>query len=304
MPGLSVVIAAFNSIRHIGPCLDSLFRQDSLAPEVIVVDNGSKDGTAAFIKERYPGVILIENRENLGACKARNQGIGLARGEWILTLDCDIVLADDFIRRLIKAAESSPVDTGMLQPKIFDAGGKTIYSGGILLSFLKRFYDIGRGGVDTPEFKRPKYIFGACCAAAAYRRVMLEDIKEDTGYFDERFFFLVEDVDLSWRAQVKGWRVLFSPDLICYHSGNSSLAGRPLRQYLSWRNRKLMLAKHRLSRIRSVMILVFYEFPREVFLFAVNGHVRRKIRDLQADDDPPDQAYFGQEKGKVDGVVD
>lgn len=78
MKELSIVILTFNGIKFIGPCLDSIFTQDYQDFEVIVIDNGSSDGTALFVKENYPHVILVENKENLGACKARNQAIEIA----------------------------------------------------------------------------------------------------------------------------------------------------------------------------------------------------------------------------------
>jgi len=101
MPEVSIIILTFNSIRFIKPCLDSIFAQDYPAPEVIIVDNGSKDNTVSFIKQNYPQVILIENKENLGACKARNQAIEVAKGRWILTLDCDIILKEDFLKKIM-----------------------------------------------------------------------------------------------------------------------------------------------------------------------------------------------------------
>ena len=90
MAEISIVIITFDSERYIKSCLDSIWSQDYRDFEVIIVDNGSQDGTVDFIKENYLHCILIENKENLGACKARNQGIKIAQGKWILTLDCDI----------------------------------------------------------------------------------------------------------------------------------------------------------------------------------------------------------------------
>ena len=103
MSKISTVIITFNSEKFIKSCLDSIFTQDYRDFEVIVVDNGSKDGTVDFIKENYPQVTLIENKENLGTCKVRNQGIEIAKGEWILTLDCDVTLEKNFISQILEA---------------------------------------------------------------------------------------------------------------------------------------------------------------------------------------------------------
>jgi len=274
---ISAIILTLNSMGFIESCLDSVFKQDSTEVEIIIVDNASKDNTIDFIKENYPKINLIVNKENLGAAKARNQGIERARGEWILTLDCDIILEKDFISKILNITKNLSPKVGMIQPKILKSNRKTIFSTGISLSFLKRFYDIGKDIKDLGQFNKPKYVFGVCSASAPYSRKMLEEIKESTGYFDERFFFLVEDVDLAWRAQRKGWKALYYPEAISYHDGNSSSLNKSLRQFLCWRNRKFMLKKYRLNRFKLTIVYLFYDLPRAVFLFLFNSHVRNAI---------------------------
>jgi len=274
---LSLVILTYNSSGFIKHCLDSVFAQNYQHFEIIIVDNGSKDGTVSFIKENCPQVILIENEKNLGACKARNQGIEVAQGKWVLTLDCDIILEKDFLNKIISFIKEKEETIGMFQPKILRIDKKTIYSCGIYLTKLKRFYDLGQDKPDNGKFDKPRYIFGACSAATIYKRKMLEDIKEDTGYFDERFFFLVEDVDLAWRAQKRGWKAIFCPEAICYHLGNSSNTPIQMRQYLCWRNRKIFLTKCQLNKFSLAIIYLFYDLPRFIFLFLFNPYVRKEI---------------------------
>jgi GT2 family glycosyltransferase len=267
MPLISVVIPSFNSKNALGRCLNSIFCQADQNSEVIVVDNGSADGTSEFLRDKYPEVLLIRNRNNLGASRARNQGIAAAQGSWILALDCDVTLGEDFLPGVFRAIKSSAADTGMLQPKILQPDKKTIYSCGIYVSkILLRFYDIGKGVSDHGQFDHNRRIFGACSAAAVYNRRMLEVVKEKTGYFDERFFFLFEDVDLAWRGQRSGWKALFEPGLICYHEGNSSGTGRRARQGLSLRNRFLTLKKNRGWR-GYFFPLFFYDIPRALYIF-------------------------------------
>jgi GT2 family glycosyltransferase len=277
MAEVAVIIPTFNSIGYIETCLTSLCNQDCRGVEIIVVDNGSKDSTAAFVKKNYPGIIIIENKENLGACRAKNQGIEIAKSEWVLTLDCDVILRDDFLKEILDFAKMADSRVGVFQPKILSADKKAIYSCGIHLSWLKRFYDIGRGKIDKGRGTHPRYVFGACCAAALYKKSMLEDIKEDTGYFDERFFFLVEDVDVSWRAQRKGWKAMFYPGAVCYHYGDSSSLGKPLRQFFCWRNRRLLVSKCKQNKLTSTCSFLVYDLPRLAFLFLINPHVRSKI---------------------------
>lgn len=272
MAEISVIVVTFNSIDFIGPCLDSIYAQDYRDFEVIAVDNGSKDGTSGLIKISYPKVILIENNENLGACRARNQGFEAGKGRWFLTLDCDIILEKGFISSVLKATKDSSDKTGIIQPKILKADKKTIYSAGIFFSSLRRFYDIGQGRLDVGQFDKAKYIFGACSAASLYSRLMLEEIKEGTGYFDERFFFLFEDVDLSWRAQRKGWKAIFCPQALCYHKGNSSGTPKELRQYFCFRNRYFTIFKneHPIPLFKVLRLLILYDIPRTLYLLLTN----------------------------------
>jgi hypothetical protein len=240
------------------------------------VDNGSGDGTLDFVKNNYLQVILIENKRNLGACKARNQGIEASKGEWILTLDCDIVLEKDFFSKIMEFAEASDKSIGMFQPKILNMDKKIVYSCGIYLSRLRRFYDIGKNKLDVGQFGSPNYIFGACSAAALYKRQMLEEVRGDCGYFDERFFFLVEDVDLSWRMQRIGWKAMFYPAAVCYHFGNSSNYEIKIRQYLCFRNRYLMISKEEnlLGKLKLFSLSLWYEIPRAIYLLFTNKYLR------------------------------
>ncbi len=278
MPYISIVIPTFNSRRFIGPCLESMLDRDYQDIEIIIVDNGSTDGTIKIIEKDYPRVILIKNKENLGACKAKNQGIEISGGKWILTLDCDIILEENFLNKLIRYAEKLNEGIGIIQPKILKNDKKTIYSCGIYLSKLMRFYDIGQGRHNNARFDKVRIIFGSCCAAALYRRRALEEAREATGYFDERFFFLAEDVDLSWRLQKMGWKAIFYPEAVCYHYGNSSFTDRHLRQYLCWRNRRLLLEKCRINKPRLVIISLFYDLPRLAVIFLTNPYFRKKIK--------------------------
>jgi len=279
MDEISIVILTFNSINFLSSCLDSLFNQGHPNLEVIVVDNGSGDGTVNFIKEHYPSVIIIENKENRGSCVARNQGIMRARGKWVLTLDCDVLLERNFFVKIAEILKNIPSDIGIIQPKILNLDKKTIYSCGIYLSWLRRFHDIGQGSLDSGQFNANKYIFGACSAAAIYNRKMLETVKENTGYFDQRFFFLVEDVDLSWRAQRKGWKAVFCPEIICYHSGYSSKVNNKFRQYLCFRNRYYSIKKNEGFRnyAKRIIPLLLYDFPRLVYFLLTNRYMFRKI---------------------------
>jgi GT2 family glycosyltransferase len=275
---IAVVIVTCNSRASIKQCLGSLSSQDHKTYGVVIVDNGSTDDTVDIVRKTYPHVRIIRNRENKGAASARNQGIEETTSRWVLTLDCDVVLTRGFIAALSDYSGHVAADIGAIQPKVYAADGVTVYSTGILLSRFLRFYDRGKGELDVPAgFSRPGYVFGACAAAALYRREMLEQIKEDTGYFDERFFFLVEDVDLSLRAQKRGWKTLFEPKVTCCHAGDSSRTPRLLRQYLCWRNRELLIRKNDIAFGRRMCMRLCYDVPRMVLLLCTNIYVRAAV---------------------------
>ncbi len=271
---LSIVIPLYNGRGVIARCLDSVFAQDLSQMEVIVVDNGSGDHGPALVAERYPSARLIRNVENLGAAAARNQGIALSRAPWVVTLDCDVVLEKGFLDVLGEEAARTGPHTGMIQAKVLYPDARTIYSTGILLTSFKRFYDRGRGKIDAGQFDAGEDVLGPCSAAAAYRREMLDQVKDRHGYFDERFFFLVEDVDLAWRARRAGWKTVFCPRAVCYHSGNGSNADPRLRQYLSFRNRRFMRKKNEgpLERCAGLLAFPFYDLPRYLYLACVNPY--------------------------------
>jgi len=151
------------------------------------------------------------------------------------------------------------------------ADGKRIFSCGIRRLPFGRFTDIGKGMKDKKTFNSPEEIFGACCAAALYKRAILEKTKETTGYFDERLFFLFEDVDVAWRIWNAGGKTVFIPSARCYHLGNSSQCDFFIRQYLCWRNRKFILKKQDYFNFLAVC---FYDFPRFLWLKIINSRFR------------------------------
>lgn len=276
---ISIIVLTHNSLKYIQACLDSIYSQDVSGIEIIVIDNGSKDHTPEFIKTNYTQVNVIENANNLGSCKARNYGIEISKGEWILTLDSDVVLKNNFLKEFIIAENKFSKDVGMVQPNILNPDRKTIYSRGIYLSFLRRFYDFGRNKPITFHSGNSKNIIGSCSASAFYHRSMLEEIKEKTGYFDERFFFLVEDVDLAWRAKLAKWRVAYLPRAICFHKGNGSATSYKHRQYLCFRNRYLMINKNDklLNKIFLLLFSFIYEIPIYLYLICTNKYLATKF---------------------------
>lgn len=270
---ISAVIVTFNSSLHVAECLDSVLSQPYADKEVIVVDNGSSDGTLDILEKRYPQARVIHNDFNKGAAEARNQGIKSATGDWIVTLDADTRLRGDFFTCFADFLDVQVVRRiGIVVPKILLPDRRTVYSLGNDLTLLRRFYDIGKGAVDPGNSRGINRVFGACSAAAFYNRGMLEDIKESGSYFDPEFFFMAEDVDVAWRARKKGWHVLSSYSCVAYHGGGSSGVSQAARSFYSIRNRFLMMIKNDSAPYFFLWMvpLVLYESARFFFLM-ING---------------------------------
>ncbi|MBN1586941.1 MAG: glycosyltransferase family 2 protein [Candidatus Omnitrophica bacterium] len=239
---ISLVLTTWNSRHCIGECLESLRRQTLPPTEILLVDNGSEDGTADYIRLEYPSVRLIALPKNRGPAHARNIAIPQTLGDQIVILDSDVRLHPHYLERLASQAHRPGI--GMLGGRILSYDGSTLDSAGLILSRSYRFLDRAHGEPDTGQHSHFEWVFGVCSCAAWYSRECLEDLRSGEEYFDEDFFYLVEDVDLAWRAQRRGWKVGYEPRAIAYHQRNGSRLKRRQRQYLSFRNRYLMLAKN------------------------------------------------------------
>jgi hypothetical protein len=202
---------------------------------VIVVDNGSNDGSVEYVERNYPQVLLIRNKENLGFAKANNIGIEAAKGEYIATLNNDTIVDSHWLSELVKAAEGNRnvgmVASKMIRPFPYDI----IDSTGVVIDKAGTSYDRGQGEQDLGRFETTQEVFGPCAGAALWRRDMLAQI----GPFDEDYFAYLEDVDLAYRARLYGWRCIYTPKAIVYHvhSASSGGAGSAFKYYMIARNR-------------------------------------------------------------------
>jgi len=272
MKAISIILVTYNSSAHIESCLDSIFAQDFKDYEVLVIDNASEDKARAILGNMYPNITLIKNPVNYGFSKALNQGIAKASGKFILCLNNDIKLQNNFLKSIYKAIDRHE-KIGAVQPVVFKTDGKTIDTTGISLSFLRRFYDVGKGKMYGGRFTEQQYIFGACAAAALYRREALESVKHSNGeYFDEDFFCIAEDVDISWRMQNKGWKILYCPEAVCIHFGGISRRNDKINQYFSMRNRYLTILKNEsfLGFLKFFIIFFIYDLWRNLYMSIVN----------------------------------
>ena len=262
-PLVSVIILNWNGIKVIGSCLNSVKQQTYKNLEVIVVDNASNDGSSGFIKKNFPEVKLIENKSNLGFGAGNNVGIARSRGEYIMILNNDTRLAPDCIEELKNSIEkdrSYGASASMIllneDKDLIDAAGTSVCLDGM---------SIGRGRLEHKDrFQHEEEVFFSSGCASLYRRKMLDDIEIQGDFYDGDFFAYAEDTDLGWRARSAGWRCIYNPKAIVYHSHSASTSTySSLKAFLVERNRIWVIIK---NFPLSVIIMGFlFTFRRYIF---------------------------------------
>ncbi|MBV8818869.1 MAG: glycosyltransferase family 2 protein [Acidobacteriaceae bacterium] len=223
IPRVAVTIVTYHSGLFIRACLESVFAQQHVETQVIVVDNASSDDTLDILKEYESRIRLIVNRSNLGFAAAQNQAIASCDTEWVLVLNPDTVLEIGFVSQLLEAGESDR-DVGTvcgrmlaLRRDLRPLPSPRIDTAGIYFTPSLRHLDRGFREDDDGRYRQREYVFGASAAAALYRRAMIHDISLAGEFFDPDFFSYREDADVAWRAQWRGWHCLYVPDAIGYH---------------------------------------------------------------------------------------
>ena len=223
---VSITIVTFNSGRFIKRCLESVLDQRYEPKEIVVVDNASTDGTIDILEQFADRCTIILNDDNVGFAAAQNQAIQFARGEWVLTLNPDVLLLPEFIEALVEAGNLDP-HVGTVCGKLlairatFDFHEEPLVdSTGIFFTPMLRHLDRGSQEVDNGHYTCMEYVFGATAAAALYRMKMVRDIMVDDEFFDHDFFVYREDADVAWRAQLAGWKCLYTPLARGYHVRN------------------------------------------------------------------------------------
>ena len=227
---ISVVILNFNGKQYLDKCLCALDNQTFRDFEVIVVDNGSTDGSAEYMMTNFPWVKVVRNEENLGFAGGTNVGIRRSTGEYIFTLNNDTWIEKELLEHL--AEPMSEKDVGMCASKMLFPDGR-INSAGICISRSGAAWDRGMFEPDMGQYNRREEIFGPCAGSALYRKEMLDEI----GLFDEDFFLFMEDVDLAFRGRLAGWKCIYVPEAKVYHlHGGTAGFGSNLAVYYGNRN--------------------------------------------------------------------
>ncbi|MFH1852399.1 MAG: glycosyltransferase family 2 protein [Candidatus Neomarinimicrobiota bacterium] len=286
-PKVSIIIPHWNGIAVLEECLQSLEQATYPDREIIVVDNASGDGSARWIAEHYPQVILIANDRNHGYAGGCNIGASRAAGELLVFLNNDTVQQADWLERLVEALQADS-ELAAVQPKILNYYRRDVfdYAGGSGGQMDILCYPFARGRlfleqeVDCGQYDDAATIFWASGTAFMVRRTAFEA----AGGFDETFFAHMEEIDLCWRLQLLGMRVGVAPAAVVYHKNAVSLPMQSLRKfYLNHRNSLYMLLTNYSAPLALYLFLLRYLLEWVAFGYALTkGDWRHMAAILQA----------------------
>jgi len=287
---LSVIIVNYNVKYFLEVCLHSVLRAiKGIDAEIIVVDNNSKDDSCRMVKEKYPSVILIENKENTGFSRANNQAVAIARGEYLLFLNPDTVMPEDFFSKSLAYMDAHP-EAGALGPKLIDGKGqfapdakKSFPSITVALfkttginklfpksPYFNKYYAVHIGENETA----PVEVLSGCCML-----VRTKVIKEIGGAFDEDYFMYCEDVDLCYRIQKAGYKNIYFPEAILIHYKGESTRKMTLTYVRIFNEALIKFVKKHYSKKDTALYLLFANIG--IAFRALSGVVRLLFRILK-----------------------
>lgn len=208
---VSAIVPTYNLKETVLECLQSIVNQDYPNLEVIVVDNGSTDGTSEAVIERFPKVKLIRNLKNLGVTGGINTGIKEATGDYIWLVDHDNILELNMLSIMLKLAESDP-NIGIVVPKIYYWENKDIiWAAGTSINLITG-ENIFRGGKDVGQYDKVEEV-----QEAPANFLVKKEVIERVGLYDEIYYISYEDADFSFRVRKAGFKIVYAPKAVCYH---------------------------------------------------------------------------------------
>lgn len=231
MATASVCIVTYNSASDIEACLHAVLRQTLRPEQVIVIDNASNDGTQAIVQhyaanEGLEGNIHFSaNIINNGFAGGQNQAIAQTDADYVLVLNPDVTLGQDYLAEAVAFMEGHPQVGSVTGKLVFGSDPSKMDSAGLGMRRTRQAYDLA---TDEPamNWSEPLEVFGVSGAAAVYRMAMIRDIQIDGQFFDEDYFAYKEDVDVAWRAQKLGWKASYVPSAGALHHRGWKQGGR------------------------------------------------------------------------------
>ena len=245
LPAVYVVILSWNGREFLPACLDSVRLQTYRNRTVVVVDNGSTDGSQAFVQQQYPEVILIENGCNLGFSEGNNVGLRFAleaEADYVVLLNQDTEVETKWLEELVKLAEGDRWIGGVASHMRLYTHKTLVNSTGIVMNCAGQAWDRGFGRVDGTGHRWAKEVLGVTGGAMFLRAQVLHQV----GLLDPAYFAYYEDLDLSVRIWEAGYRLVYGPGAVLYHkfSGGSVGDESPQKRILIQSNRWRFLLKH------------------------------------------------------------
>jgi GT2 family glycosyltransferase len=239
-PKVSVVIPNYNGAALLEKCLKGLAQQVYRDFEVILVDNGSSDNSIDLARKACPNLTLIELDRNLGFAAAVNKGIKSARGSLVALLNNDALPRTVWLRALVRTMDEHPPEMGAVASKmLLEDDPLRIDDAGDRLSWTGSAEKVGHRQPSS-RFTERREVFSACAGATLYRKAFLEEV----GYFDEKFFAYLEDIDLGLRGRLCGYRYLFEPTAEVLHKGHGTRIPKSDYVRLMTRNRLMLFFKN------------------------------------------------------------
>jgi len=214
-PLVSIIIINMNGKSYLEICLPSLIEETYTNKEVIIVDNGSVDGSVEFIKENYPKIVVIENKYNTGFAEANNQGYKKAHGKYLFLLNNDTKIPKILFKPLVDFMEADS-RVGATQPRVLRQDDpEKLDSVGSFFTKTGFLYHFGFGHKDTKKLRRVIPLFSAKGCALMLRKSLIDKI----GLFDNDYFAYFEETDLCWRIWLAGFKIFYIPDSYILHKG-------------------------------------------------------------------------------------
>lgn len=250
---VAVVVPSWNGQAHLARCLPALAAQTYADHEVVVVDNGSTDGSTTWLAEVWPGVRCIAVGANLGFAAACNRGIAAGATPWVALLNNDTVPDPGWLASLVECAGADGRLAAVASLMLFLDAPEMINSAGIAVDPSGIAWD-RLGGAPVADGATAAAVFGASAGAGLFRRAALDDVAEAgpdgrVTWLDEHFFMFMEDVDLAWRLRLAGWRAAYAPGARVLHAGSASAGeGSPFKNRLLARNKIWTVVKNYPSR--------------------------------------------------------
>jgi len=254
---VSVIIVNWNGRHHLELCLPALTQQTYAPFEIILVDNGSTDGSTSYVQKHFPEVRVIALAENHGFARGNNIGIEASTAPFVALLNNDTKPDPSWLADLINTAMTDERVGIVASKMLFFDRPHLINSAGICLDRVGIAWD-RLGGMPNDDAVVVEAVFGGCGGAVLYRRAMLDEI----GLFDEDYFAYLEDVDLAWRASLTGWRCLYVSTAVVYHRHSAtSVEGSPFKSRLLGRNKVWMILKNYplLPLLRYLPLILLYD---------------------------------------------